>query len=764
MVTRYNRRDFLKLGVAAGTTFTITGLNSSGCSMPATKQQPQQRPEPAHKSEPSIWETIKSDTGLSQDQTIEKLLSQNLLHPSNKVDYSIWLENADHYCNHEFDLHNSGWIKVCYGMKAPGFEGYNYSDTSITFEKAFEQLPEYYKSASREIIDNIKKLNPSYQPIDWQMDIKSGYRYGTDKHFSQIQYGIVPGNDLKVAAEISRGYQLTTLAIAYKHIKNSRYAAEIICQMLDWFAMNPVGMGVAWWGIMNVSIRTANWLAAISLIRDYLKENLTNPQIQFFFKSYLTALKNYGEFLMSNLELPETSIHPNHYIANITALLMVAAATRGLFKDSDKWVKFASREIANETRRQVLADGMDFECATGYQAFALEMFAYSAIIAANSDPKFDGNYQNYLQYNFGIDYVATLEKMASLLAHVHKPTGHIPIAGDYDSGRLIKLDPLSINELDRRPVAFVVFTMLDKNLAVTPPHTAAARLLLGDEVVDKKFDSVPESASQAFTTSGYYLMRDRDNHCFISCGPIGTGGKGGHAHNDKLAFELTLAGKEIFIDPGVYTYTALLEIRNATRTTRNHNTIMIADQEQNRYASDSKWWGCLEETRCRCIHWETTAKKDTFIGEHFGYEKLTPSIVHRREISLHKQDNKVEIIDELFTESAPTGSMPQLEWNFILHPDCTVAKKLDGTIEITNGNVKAIFTLEQGQAEITDAFFCPSYGKRLPSKRIKITSPFIAKNKFNINWQIGPVSSRPCPYKFSMIPGNNPAPRPYFTV
>ncbi|MHC4123969.1 MAG: heparinase II/III domain-containing protein [Planctomycetota bacterium] len=728
MDTKYNRRDFLKMGTTAGTAAALGSIGISG------HTELQKNKKDLYLIEKNIWESIEKESGLCKDKVIQKLFSHKLLYPTKVVDYSVWIENAERHIKHEYNLLGSGWVKVYHGMNAKGFEGNNYSDTNMTFEKAFNELPNYWKSESRNIMDNVKKLNPDYVPIDWQIDYKSGKRYAVNTHHSKVKYGVILGVDAKVPSALARSFHLVTLGLAYRHRKQKRYASELICQLLNWLAMNPPGRGAGWRGIMNVSIRTANWVSSVNLISDYLVQNRHNPQIDFFLTKYMTTLKMHGHFLRTNLELPETSIHPNHYIANITGLMVLAAATRGIFQYSDDWAKFASREMAHESQTQVLADGMDFECATAYQAFALEMFAYSSILTANSDPTFNGNYKEYLESNFGVGFVSILDKMAVLLAHVHKPSGHIPLAGDYDSGRLLKLEPPTIHGIDRRSVAFLVYALLGKNLKVPKEHTVAARLLIGDKVVGDKYKTGPALASRAFTTSGYYVMRNADkDHCFISCGPIGTGGKGGHAHNDKLSFELTANGKELFVDPGVYVYTASLELRNMARTTRNHNTIMIDSQEQNRFATKNKWWGCLEETRCRCLKWKTSADKDVFIGEHYGYEKLTPPITHRREIVLDKTTKQLIIADKL-TAQGPVQKDLSMEWNFMLHPDCKVTKKTDGSITIVNKDTKVTFTNKNGNAVITDGWYSPAYGVRLHSERIRIENPFISENRFKITW------------------------------
>lgn len=59
------------------------------------------------------------------------------------------------------------------------------------------------------------------------------------------------------------------------------------------------------------------------------------------------------------------------------------------------------------------------------------------------------------------------------------------------------------------------------------------------------------------------------------------GDKSGHGHNDKLSFELSIAGIDIYIDPGTYLYSPLPELRNKFRSVRAHNVPIIEGEEQN---------------------------------------------------------------------------------------------------------------------------------------------------------------------------------------
>src|SRR6185436_11064014 len=58
--------------------------------------------------------------------------------------------------------------------------------------------------------------------------------------------------------------------------------------------------------------------------------------------------------------------------------------------------------------------------------------------------------------------------------------------------------------------------------------------------------------STLFPEGGFCVMRNRRDHLFVDCGPVGFGGRGGHGHNDCLSFEAVLDGVRLVTDCGAY--------------------------------------------------------------------------------------------------------------------------------------------------------------------------------------------------------------------
>ncbi|MHA1381552.1 MAG: heparinase II/III family protein, partial [Candidatus Helarchaeota archaeon] len=209
--------------------------------------------------------------------------------------------------------------------------------------------------------------------------------------------------------------------------------------------------------------------------------------------------------------------------------------------------------------------------------------------------------------------------------------------------------------------------------------------------------SVEELESRAFPDGGIYVMRHKKDYMVISCGPNGQGGRGGHAHNDKLSFELCRDGKDVIVDPGTYLYTADFEARNNLRSTANHNTVMIDNEEQNRLFN-GKVFGMENEAICRCLTWEIGNEKFIFKGSHYGYRKLKNPVIHQRQIEYHKKKRIVKIKDNFIGDGEHN-----LKWFFILSPDIRGRTKITSNKFMLAENIK---------------LFSPEYGKILKTKSI----------------------------------------------
>ena len=420
--------------------------------------------------------------------------------------------------------------------------------------------------------------------------------------------------------------------------------------------------------------------------------------------------------------------------ANLIGLLAVSHRTKDSEPSAPAWERLAWRELRVEIQRQVAEDGVDFEGSTAYHAFVLEMLAAGLLLSARAAAKRTALDQRaWLAKQLGAAGVSALQKMFVVLQALTPPSGLLPLVGDNDSGRLVYLETPKATPRDWRFLSCIGAALFeDPSLLPTgcqPGHRSAARRLTDGKPPD--LGAGPERDA-AFPVTGFYVMRGGGAYVLVSAGPIGTAGLGGHAHNDRLAFTLEIDGREFLVDPGVFVYTASVLERNAGRSVLTHNTLTVDGQEQNRWLESSPWWGCHEDTRCKCVAWDATPERTCFVGEHEGYVRLSPPVLHRRSLELKKISRQLSIKDEVIPRAAST--IPPLTWSFVLHPDCDVQINRGGARIQRNGR-EIRFEASQGDWLHHETFFAPAYGVRENTNVLRLFHrPGVTEQSFLISW------------------------------
>lgn len=282
---------------------------------------------------------------------------------------------------HYFDILGSGPVSARYGGRGAGIRDVRFEPGAPVLADAQGEwlagrVPPAALARSRRIWrlihDGAYALH-AYEPIDWQRDLRSGYRWDARRHWRKIAIGRVRGADIKMPWELARMQHLPRLAYGALAARAAgledeaiRDAAEIRAQTLDFIASNPPRFGVNWRSAMEVAIRGANVALALDLLARAGLE-LDAPARA----TVEASLQDHANHVLANLEWSEEA-RGNHYLANITGLLFIAAALPRS-RRTDALVAFAAHELDVEIRRQFLADGGSFEGSTGYHRLAGEM-------------------------------------------------------------------------------------------------------------------------------------------------------------------------------------------------------------------------------------------------------------------------------------------------------------------------------------------------------------------------------------------------------
>lgn len=524
----------------------------------------------------------------------------------------------------------------------------------------------------------------NYQFIDWYSDFKSGHVWGQEYH-EKIRYPF-PGVDIKVPWELSRFQYGTCLGRAYQLSHDDKYADEIILQILDWIEQNPVAYGPNWVCPMDVGIRAANWLVSLELIKD---SKHFNQEIQ---RYIYMSLFYHADFIYKHQE-KDPFLTSNHYLSNLLGLFFIAHYLPKTFHVK-KWLKYSKSEIEKEMFKQVYSDGTNFEASSSYHRLVLELFFFAAVLEKKTGGSFSEGYLHRLKKMF---------KVIELLSH---DDSSMPQIGDNDSGRFIVLEKAHSPFLNHQYILAMGSSFFCEKMALKSNADLSAAFWLFDQgpYLNKER---PIDVFYAFKDSGWYLLKNENFHCVISCGPNGQNDGGGHAHNDKLSFELSVFGKRFFVDCGTYLYTPDPEYRNVFRSNHSHNTLSLEGEEQNDwYKGSLGTFSLINQSRAKLIEF----KPSYFIGQHEGYSSL-----HQREIKLDKDE--IKIVD--YCESDKKKIL-----NFFLHPDVKIRLSHDKCKVFLESDGHSVFLAVHDGCELVlcESEYSCEYGVKVPCPSIQIYS------------------------------------------
>jgi len=542
---------------------------------------------------------------------------------------------ADDAVAHRFDLLGSGPVTVRYGMECHGIGGFRYdSGPAVQVDADGHWLAGRINRANLKHAKAIWSLvDAEYQPIDWQIDFKSGYRWSERTWYRNIPIGRHRGADVKVPWELSRMQHLPALAWAYGLLvdeepeRGAEYAREYRNQILDFTATNPPRYGVNWRTTMDVALRAVSWILSWDLITG--KGHRFDPAFE---NCLVQGLYAHGRHIAANLEW-DPSWRSNHYYIDILGLLFIAAWLPRT-PDTDAWLAFSRQEFFTESERQFGKDGAHCESSASYHRLVGEALAYGAAALSGLDKNKLKALKEYdstclhgpvpllkpdaLTGLYPLDRLpeSVVERLAGAAGFsiaITQNNGDAVQIGDTDSGRFAKLQPCGRltddgwkeSHLDHRPLVGAISGLIDceRWRIFSEPYTLDAVCIealagqkrlrhlpamaqLPNNRMGFSAIAVPESAQSwrlelphgscddltalAFADFGLWIIRGERLHLTVRCGATGRIDRGGHAHNDQLSVTLCVDGIPVIQDPGTYCYTPFPEQRNRYRSVLAH--------------------------------------------------------------------------------------------------------------------------------------------------------------------------------------------------
>lgn len=573
---------------------------------------------------------------------------------------TVVLEKIEYIRAHKFNLLGSGLKTIAYDTNYEGFLGINYSNPKELkhIDNLLELLPLSHQKKSSEIRSLITK---NYQPIDWWVDFRSGYRWNCD-YYNQIRYGELEAQDIKVPWELARLQHLFDLSICCNFVNDElkeKIKIEIENQILDFISLNPPFFGPNWVSPMEISIRSLNIIfSLINLNNNGLSvERTIVPYI-------INYLKTSFEFIKLHTEWND-GLRNNHYFANLLGMAVLSKFLYG--KDQIDFQYHLLKKFKTELKVQFFKDGGNFEGSIPYHFFTFEIvfwFFYLFKDQLIGDKEMEGRLKTILEFN-----------------HTFKNINPKNIQiGDNDSGKI-----LSINSL------------LDINYNYLKMSEILSKLINYKYLNDINDDNY----NQIYDDFGLIFLKRNDINIFISTGRKAQFGKGGHNHNDSQSFVLNINDLPIFVDPGTYVYTASTKYRNKYRSASYHNKISKLYEIEFIDEKNSLFW---------CFDRKVDFKKSFNDDEIYIRFNSKKNYFNRSYII----DNKGLMINDFIKKN-----QNNLISNFHIHPNCEIEFISENEIRIMYKNIEVKFN-SSCNLFVENYNFSPDYGVVFPAKKIVV--------------------------------------------
>jgi hypothetical protein len=501
-------------------------------------------------------------------------------------------------------------------------------------------------------------------PPRWHRDPKSGRRapLAFGKGIDYRDPRLV--GDIKHLWELNRHLELVTLAQAFHLSRAPRYAQGALDLLESWLEQCPYPRGVQWASALEAAVRLVNWAVAHAL----LGEAAAPLQAR-----WSASVYRHCHFIAHNLARHSSA--NNHLLGELTGLF-IAALTWPRWPESRGWRELAHAGLEREALAQNGTDGVNREQAFWYHHEVADMLLFALVFGRANGVA------------FSLQYARRLESMLDFIAAVMDAGGHVPGVGDADDAVLVRLSRQRGFNPYRALLSAgaVLFDRGDFKVAAGG-FCDKSRWLLGDAAAALYEGAPPAPAGApraAFPEGGYYLLgaergTPREMKALVDAGPLGYLSIAAHGHADALALTLSVAGREVLVDPGTYAYHGERRWRDYFRGTAAHNTLRVDHADQS--VAGGAFLG-LEHARARCARHETAAGRDLFEGAHDGYRRLADPVTHRRRVELDKRARLLVVRDTL--ECAREHEV-ELHWHFA--EDCT-ARVAGYAVEVACGPVR----------------------------------------------------------------------------
>lgn len=487
-------------------------------------------------------------------------------------------------------------------LDSPGLEEAKRYYNEGKEDKAAQAMLKYYRS--RKGIQNpavdMNGISISEREQKWADEALEHTFYVHDGYQPSFNYGKDinwrhwPVKDNELRWQLHRHKWFTPMGKAYQLSKDEKYAREWTHQYMDWIRKNPlVLIDKAEYEMTSTEEMTGEaenvrfaWrpLETAHRLEDQINQFTLFINSPSFTPAFLSEfLVNYHKHAVHTLA--NYSAEGNHLL--FEAQRMVYAGTFfPEFKEAAQWRKSGIDILNREIKKQVYADGGQYELDLHYHAACINIFC-KALQMADA---------NGFRNEFPEHYIRTVENMIMFYMNVCFPDYTNPCFSDSKRG----------NPKTEQRNYQTWYKLFPDNQQIRYFATGG------------KQGKAPENLSKGFLNSGFFTFRNSwqtdATVMVVKAGPKAAW----HCQPDNGTFELWFNGKNLFPDSGSYIYAGegeVMKLRNWFRQTAVHNTLTLDNKN-------------LETTESVTKLWQPKGDVQILVTENPGYKHLK----HRRSV------------------------------------------------------------------------------------------------------------------------------------
>lgn len=508
----------------------------------------------------------------------------------------------------------------------PGLEKVKAAYTARQWDEAARALLDYYRhrtGIAHPDID-LQHLTISKEEQKWADDglehtffvhkgYQPSYNYGKDINW---QYWPVQDNELRW--QLHRHKWFTPMGKAYRLSGDEKYAKEWVNQYIDWIVKNPltevekeeyelVSAGEVKGDADNVRFAWRPLEVSNRLQDQTCQFLLFNPATAFtpeFLTEFLVNYHRHAVHILGNY-----SDEGNHLLFEAQRMVY-AGVFFPEYKDAPAWRESGISILNREIKKQVYADGGQYELDPHYHLAAINIFCKALRMAD----------MNGFRREFPAEYVNTVKNMIEFYTNVCFPDYSNPCFSDAKMGDR----PAEISNYREWLEIF--------------PDCEWIRYY----ATEGREGSLLPYLSHGALSSGFFTFRNGWKQdatvMVVKAGPKGEW----HCQPDNGTFELWFNGRNLFPDSGSYVYAGdeeVMKLRNWFRQTRVHNTLTLDGKN-------------LETTQSVTKLWQPDGKEQILVTENPHYKDLK----HRRTVFFVDQTYYV-IVDEAVGDARGTVNL-----------------------------------------------------------------------------------------------------------